>query len=455
VELFKALLVSACTGLAIAQSSSVTGTVTDPSGAAVPGIVVSIGNRRTPARDAATDEKGMFRFSGLKPGTYDVKIAQPPFDPVSVPVRIDPAAPTAPLRIVLKLAEVRDTVTVTERVSEISTSPADNTSALSIGSEELQVLPVLGSDYVSLLGELVGGAGADPGGTTVVVDGVEMDARSVPVEAIQQVRINRDPYTAEFQRPGRGRIEITTRDAATDFHGSLRMSLRNSAFDARNAFAPDRPDEKRHILAGYLTGPLDRSGKISFMVAGEFEDENLQSLVYARTPQGLFNQQVRTPQTSSDLMVKLRRLAGEKHIFNFRFDREKLTADNQGVGGFRLPEAGYNNSMNENSWRMQHTAFLSVNLISDLSLEWETTRSRTASVLGGQRLLTVADAFVSGGAQMDERANEKEGTSSAAGSMFRIGTGRRIRIWEIATVRFSSLASMIFAPDGRLRSHSR
>jgi outer membrane receptor protein involved in Fe transport len=387
---------------ASAQSPEITGMVVDPSGAPIPGIIVSLSGR-----EAATDAEGVFRFRGLKPGRHQLRIEQQPFQPVSKTVQLS-ATPPAPLRIVLELAEVRTEVTVTEQVPEVSTSPADNLSAVTVDSEDLQGLPVLGSDYMSVLEEFVGGAGADPGGATVVVDGVEMDARSVPVEAIQQVRVNRDPYTAEFTRPGRGRIEITTRNAATDFHGSLRAGVRHSALDARNTFAPARPDENRQFFTGFLSGPLDRSGKTGFMIAAERQNENLQSLVYAQTPTGLVNQQVRTPQSSSDMMIKVRRLVGEKHVFNFRFDREKETADNQGTGGFRLPEVGFTDWRTEQAWRMQHSAFLSPTLISDLSLEWESSRSRLASLSEGVRRLSVADAFIAGGAQMDEEATEKE-----------------------------------------------
>ena len=402
VSLLRILLPLLLSTIAWAQSLEVSGSVVDPSGIPIPGVIVAIGDRQV-----ATDAEGMFRFPGLKPNAYEIKIQQPPFRSVSIPVRVNTTTPK-PLRIVLELAEVRNEVTVTEQVNEVSTSPSDNLSSVAISNDELQGLPILGTDYVSVLEELVGGAGADPGGSTVVVDGVEMDARSVPIEAIQQVRINRDPYTAEFTRPGRGRIEITTRDAATDFHGSLRVGLRNSGLDARNAFAPMRPDEKRHLFAGYLTGPLDRSGRTSFMVAAEQENENLQSLVYAQTPSGLVNQQIRTPQTSSDLMVKIRRLVGDKQVFTFRFDRERESADNQGVGGFRLPEVAFTDLQTENSWQMQHSAFLSANLVSDLSLQFESSRSRIASMSPEARRLSVADAFVAGGAQVNEQATEKE-----------------------------------------------
>jgi len=402
VNILRRLLSVLPLSIGLAQTGDISGTVVDPSAAPIPGIIVTISGQ-----EIATDAVGAFRFTPAKPGAYVITIQQPPFKPVSQTVQVD-RTPSTPLRIVLELAEQRNEVTVTSQVDELSTSSSDNVSSVTVNSDELKNLPVLGTDYMSVLQEFVGGAGADPGGATVVVDGVEVDARSVPMEAIQQVRINRDPYTAEFNRPGRGRIEITTRDAVSDFHGSVSVGLRNSALDARNAFAPARPDESRRLIMGHLTGPLDRSGKTSFMIAAERENENLQSLVYAQTPTGLVNLQARAPQASSDYMVKVRRLVGEKHIFTFRFDREDESADNQGIGGSRLPEVGYRERQAENSWRFQHSAFLSANLISDLSLQYEQSETRRESVSPGTRRLSVADAFVAGGAQIDERANQKE-----------------------------------------------
>lgn len=400
MRFLRSLLLLSFAGLAAAQSPQISGSVVDPSGAPVQGIVVAIGGS-----EVVTDATGGFRTLGLKPGHYVVKVGRAPFRPVSIPIELTSAI--RPLRIVLKLAEVRNEVNVTESAEAVSTAPADNLSAVTVSSEELRGLPILGTNYMSVLQEMVGGAGEDEDGVTIVVDGVEMDAKSVPIEAIQQVKINRDPYTAEFTRPGRGRIEITTRDASTAFHGAIRAGLRDSAVDARNAFANARPDENRQLFTGYLSGPLDRSGRTSFMVAAEQENENLQSVVYAQTPSGLLNQQIRTPQSATDLMVKIRRLVGERHVFTVRFDRERESAENQGTGGFRLPEAGFRERSNESEFRAQHSAFLSANLVSDLSFQWESSRRRSASVSQG-RLISVADAFVGGGAQVDTRSDETE-----------------------------------------------
>lgn len=385
------------------KAADLTGTVHDTTGTPIPGVTVSLG-----AKQVSTDVGGTFVFKDVAPGRYEIKVEHPAFRPATVQVAVSAEAVPAPLSVTLELAEVKNEVTVSAEGPQVDTGPADNVSAVTIDSGELENLPVLGTDYMSALTEMVGGAGADPEGATVVVDGVEMDASSLPAEAIQQVRINRDPYTAEFSRPGRGRIEITTRNAASAYHGSLRVGVRNSLMDARNAFATDRPDERRNLFAGYLSGPLDRSGRTSIMAAGEREDNRLQSLVYAQTPQGLVNQQVAAPGLTDHWMVKVRRMVGDKHTFDFRFRRGSDTADNQGVGGFRLPEAGYNQASSNEEWRLHHAAFLSPNLISDLSMDYQVQRSRTASVSGDTRQISVADAFVGGGAQLNLRQAEKE-----------------------------------------------
>ena len=61
--------------------------------------------------------------------------------------------------------------------------------------------------------------------------------------AIQEVRINQNPYSAEFARPGRGRIEIITKDAGAAFHGALSFTFRDYRLNARDYFARLRAPE--------------------------------------------------------------------------------------------------------------------------------------------------------------------------------------------------------------------
>src|SRR4029077_19004715 len=99
------------------------------------------------------------------------------------------------------------------------------------------------------------------GGVTVVVNGMEVNALNVSASAVAQIRINQDPYSAEYSRPGRGRIEILTKPGSQDYHGETNLIFRDSRFNSRNAFAATKPPEQRHIFEGFLGGPLGKSGK--------------------------------------------------------------------------------------------------------------------------------------------------------------------------------------------------
>lgn len=383
--------------------ADITGNVVDQSDAPVAGVIVNL-RQKALVKQTSTDDQGAFHFPGLAAGDYRIEISQPPFKPKTITAK----STAAPIKIVLELGEVRTQVTVTDESPRIDTTSSENLGTVQVEAEDLKGLPVLSGDYLSVLAELAGGPAAGPGGATIVVDGIEMDARSVPLKSIQQVRINRDPYTSEFARPGRGRIEITTRDATKDFHGSLEIGVRNSALDARNAFAPARPDEQRRRFAGFLSGPLDRSGKTSFMISAEHEKEDLQSLIYAQTPSGLVNTQAPAPQSESDYLVKIRRLLGDKHVLTFRYDSEVESARNQGLGGFNLPETAVNESGRDHGFLVQHTAFLTPSLVTDLSFQWETSRGLTESITQGVRRVEVSGAFAGGSAQQDSIDSEKE-----------------------------------------------
>lgn len=95
------------TGQTPAPVSDLSGTVVDPSGAPIAGVLVSIKGASINARDTATDDNGGFRFAIPKPGDYEITIQQSPFKPLSQSVNVG-SMTAAPLRLVLELAEVSD-----------------------------------------------------------------------------------------------------------------------------------------------------------------------------------------------------------------------------------------------------------------------------------------------------------------------------------------------------------
>src|SRR5262249_59002423 len=88
----------------------------------------------------------------------------------------------------------------------------------------------------ALAGPSAGGASGGQGGAQIYIDGF-VGGRLPPREAILQIRINQNPFSAEYAHPGMGRIEIITKPGTEQWHSSVGFNFRNSALDARNAFA--------------------------------------------------------------------------------------------------------------------------------------------------------------------------------------------------------------------------
>ena len=82
-------------------------------------------------------------------------------------------------------------------------------------------------------------------GVTLVVNGIEANGPGVTPSAVQEVKINNNPYSARFSRPGRARLEIITKSGSPNYHGSFNFMFRDSVFDASNAFAVVKPPESR------------------------------------------------------------------------------------------------------------------------------------------------------------------------------------------------------------------
>src|SRR2546426_11998843 len=116
----------------------------------------------------------------------------------------------------------------------------------------------LAIDYlVPFIGSFTSPAAQGSEGTSIVVDGMEGGDLDMPATAIRTVKINRNPYSAEFQHPGSARAEITTKHGHHHrYYGSAAFFARNSVFDARNAFAGTKPELNRRFVEGGLSGPL-------------------------------------------------------------------------------------------------------------------------------------------------------------------------------------------------------
>lgn len=387
-----------------AAGADVTGVVLDPSGAAVSGAKVTLRQPSGPPLIASTDLAGTFHFTGLAEGAYELLVERDGFQPFQT--RVKAAAKPSPLRIVLRIATLKQAVVVRNPVAEVTTEPGENMDVIKLDRKALDKLPVLGNDIIGAARQFLDAAALGAGGVSLVVDGMETSRIGVSASAIQEVRINQNPYSAEYARPGRGRIEIITKPGTDTYHGSVQFLFRDYRLDARNAFAETRPPEQRRIVEGSLTGPLGHSKNANFVFSGNHEEEDLQSVVFARTPSGIVQENAANPQRQTEFSYKVTRQFGPRYTLSVRYEFGTDSAKGESVGGFTLPEAGFDAGETEHHIYYNHRATFTAHLTNDFSLRFGRNYAYQRSRLPGTRRIVVLDAFTGGGAQADQHSTE-------------------------------------------------
>ena len=260
------------------------GTVEDSTGAAVPGAEVKLRDKAT-AKEFKTesDEEGDFDFDDLPAGQYVLIIETPGFENVQQPVAINPPAATR-VRVRLRLAQVRAQVTVSAK-ADAAVSADEKVNTVQLDQHLLQNLPVKEGDPLDVPALFLNPAVAGAQGPQLIVDGVESGSLEVPMSSIKEIAVDKGPYTAEFARPGKGRINVTTRSGAHHrYRGQVSLLMRNSAFNARNAFATSNPPLQRAIAEAQLSGPVMRH--FTFFIAGRYRVNNQAQVINARTASG-------------------------------------------------------------------------------------------------------------------------------------------------------------------------
>ncbi|HXJ15201.1 MAG TPA: carboxypeptidase regulatory-like domain-containing protein [Candidatus Limnocylindrales bacterium] len=391
---------------------TLSGTVLDPSSADVADAQVTLVTANGSVQASTiTDRAGYFFFDDLPHGKYRLRIHAAGFKDGLVEVTIG-AKPLLPLRISLAISAVSEVVSVTadENIPQTSTDPSENLNANNITRDALDRVPVFDLDYITLLSRFLSDDAIASSGVSLVVNGVEANGPGVSASAVQEVKINQNPYSARFARPGRARVEITTKAGTPAYHGTVNFLTRNSVFDASNFFAPTKPSESRYMEEGSFTGPLGRDKRNTFLLSLEQDNDNLQAVVHA------FGSPV--PPTTNPVDENVP--APQRHFFgSFRafhdFDNgdqvwvgysyEDQKNRNQGVGGIVLPEAGYTTGFTEHEINVSYRHIFSTKWVNQLRFLFGHNDNPTISNVAAPQI-AVQGIFTGGGAQADLHRTE-------------------------------------------------
>ena len=382
--------------------------VLDPSGAAIAGadVILLSGDGKELSR-ITSDQDGSFQFEKLAAGTYKIQAQAAGFRDTIVELKLGSRA-TSPLRVVLPIAEQNEVVNVagSDVSLVVTTDVSENQNANNLDRSALDRVPVFDRDYISMLSRFLDDSAIGTNGVSLIVNGIEANGPGVTPSAVQEVRINQNPYSARFARPGRARLEIITKGGTPAYHGSVNFLFRDAVFDARNTFAAGKPPEQRQFYEGSLTGPMGESKKTSFLLSLEWDKDNNQAAVVATGPNNVaINENV--PQA-------MRHFFGSGRVFHDFNDRdhfwigysfEHQSNNNVGAGGNVLPEAATNTRFLEHEINVSYRHIFSPKWVNQLQFLVGHYDVPTFS-LNENPQIVVSGFFTGGGAQADARRTE-------------------------------------------------
>ena len=404
---------------ALAQSAQrvpgqvVTGVAVDATGAVLPNaqVVLSTPGNVT-VQTGATDAAGTFRFEGVPPGRYDLRVAFEGFQTATARVAVG-GRPPAAVRVTLPLANVTQEITVTNQAAEVAPEAGSNSDAVTVDANMLESLPVFDQDLVATISRFLDAGSFGNGGLTVVVNGMEVSALRVSASAVQQIKINQDPYSAEYARPGRGRIEILTKPGSQEYHGEVNAIGRNATFDAKNAFATTEPADEKHIFEGVFGGPMGHGGKTSFLLSAHDQSENQQVFVHAVGLAGAIEGSALQPNRQSLVAGSITRQKSDATTISVRANYEYEHNGNRGVGGTTLASAGTDFEHREEQLTYTQQTTIHQTLLAQVQILVGHEREPTVSASVAPSIV-VAGAFTGGGAQGDLLRTETHTQATAS-----------------------------------------
>ena len=218
------------------------------------------------------------------------------------------------------------------------------------------------------------------------------------------VRIHNNAYTAEddtyrFSQRGNGSPgpEVIQRGGAGAFHGNVEFLLKDDALNARNPFAENKPPYQERQLRVDVSGPL-LPGRLTMALAfGQDEAENVDA-VHATRPDGVFDLGIVRPTTNRFYETRNTLRLGEAHSLDLNLRYRTADSENQGIGGFTLPERAYESE--ENDWEFEVRQFSTPSATSIYETRFSAVTGRIETTpLSDAVQINVLDAFEGGGAQ--------------------------------------------------------
>jgi hypothetical protein len=352
---------------------SISGSVTDSSGAAIPQATVVATNIGTGVQQTlVTDDRGGYSFLSLPVGRYDIEVTRAGFKPYRRTDVVIDANSALVVDAALEIGEKTDTVTISEAPAMVETVSSQMGEVVT--GAQMTTVPLNGRSFTDLLSlqpgvvpgtsitsstvQDVGASALSPSGDlnpgTISINGqrefanaflvngsdveedVNMGAAIVPnLDSIAEFRILTNNFDAEYGEFSGGQINVVTKSGSNELHGDAFEFARNTDLDARNFFSPTRGAFDQNQFGGTLGGPI-RKTKIFFFA--DYQG--------TRSTQGVDTGQIPVP-SLQDQMGNLADLAGSFVTTDAEGNSIPTTVSGTGWAGILSDRLGYTVSAGE------------------------------------------------------------------------------------------------------------
>jgi hypothetical protein len=406
------------------KGATVQGTVADPDQAVIPGATVTLTPATGKALITQSQSDGTYTLHNVPAGTYSETVTMQGFASfVQEGVKVA-AGQSLTLDAKMAIQAQQQEVQVTAQTAQVSVDSDSNASSTVIKGKDLEALSDDPDELSSELTALAGPA-AGPNGGQIYVDGFT-GGQLPPKSSIREIRINQNPFSAEYDRLGYGRVQIFTKPGTDKLHGFFQMSGNASSFNSGNPLLNAnltqgqtpvvQPPYHTLFMFGNVSGPI--ASGASFTLGGSHRSIQDNAMVNAivlpsstfSCPAGQtscgFQLASPIPQVRTDISPRVDLQLGEKNTLTTRFEYETNDMSNQGVGNLSLPDAAYNSSTSEITLQMTDTQVVSSRIINETRFEYQRDHS-TQTPFSTAPTISVTGSFTDGGANTGSNSDNQ------------------------------------------------
>jgi hypothetical protein len=390
--------------------------IVDETGAGIPNATIIVTPATGNAVTFTSDERGLASSPNLQPGNAKLHVEFEGFEPFEGPINLRRGAMNQ--TVTLKIAGLQEEVVVNDTTA--LDDRRGNSQSTTLEESEIEELPEDPEELAEVLAAMAGGSGA-----VFQVNGFR-GGRLPSRDEIRQIRFRTNSFSADNHDAGRTQIEIITRPNVREWNGNGSFNYRGDQMNARNAFANEKtPEQNRNFNLG-ARGPIVK-GKTSvrFGLDGR-RDFQADTIVAIDENGNRLGDYVRRPSESTNATVGIEHALTNNQTLRLEYRHGENKVENNGVGGFNLPERAYNTDSSNNQLRAQAQGIVGKNMLHEVRLQLYSQQNAQSSLSSAPTII-VLDAFSRGGAGVASNGSSR--TFELADNLdFNIGRKQQMRV---------------------------